>query len=247
MHTIVVIEIEETEYPRELQLLTQYQLHVCKIPHFGLTPITWESLRGVKDCISSARPGPHAFLLVTDLYDPYSLRTFFKNCDEYFGPDFMQFIIPIFTTYSKPDEHSVLKVEHDVEHLLSKLRSFQPHEHRFIVFENNAVRSEKVVQIDKLTKLIAKMQILNTGTKNTKKYYSNKSFEKLEKAVQKSEKAAHKSEKAVHKSEKFDQKITQLKQAEITTPYDVYSQEDTLGIIHWQNSYSHRSDRNIID
>jgi archaellum biogenesis ATPase FlaH len=135
--------------------------------------------------------------------------TFFKNCDEYFGPDFMQFIIPIFTTNSKPDEHSVYEAEHAVEHLLPKLRSFKPHEHIFIMFENNAARSEKVVQIDKLTKLIANMQMANTGTN---KYYSNES------------------EKVIQQKEKVDQKISQSKHPEITTLEDVFSQEDTLGI-----------------
>ena len=139
--------------------------------------------------------------------------TFLKKCDEYFDLDFMQFIIPIFTTNSKPDEHSVYEVEHAVEHLFQKLRSFKPHEHRFIMFENNAARIEKVIQIDNLTKLIAKMQMVNNGTN---KYYSNESLEKLEKAIQ--------------KKDKVDQKITQSKHPEISTTEDVFSQADTLGI-----------------
>ena len=47
-YRIVVIEIEETEYPRELQLLTEHQLHVCKIPHLDWHPLLGSHLEELK-------------------------------------------------------------------------------------------------------------------------------------------------------------------------------------------------------
>lgn len=167
-----------TEFYKTVKCLYRKMFKFYELPSFRETIKHVKDKKKIADCIARTSPGPHAFVTFTDSYDHAELQSTMDPYIKYFGPDIVQFLIPVFTTESNFSGFPVETVEDFISNTVPLQNILKQCGGRYLVFNTNSEHESKCVQVKRLTKLIKKVRF-----QKAKEYYSSEIFEKSEKAV----------------------------------------------------------------
>ncbi|VDI59721.1 Hypothetical predicted protein [Mytilus galloprovincialis] len=167
-----------TEFYKTVKCLYRKMFKFYELPSFRETIKHVKDKKKIADCIARTSPGPHAFVMFTDSYDHAELQSTMDPYIKYFGPDIVQFLIPVFTTETNFSGFPVETVEDFISNTVPLQNILKQCGGRYLVFNTNSEHESKCVQVKRLTKLIKKVRF-----QKAKEYYSSEIFEKSEKAV----------------------------------------------------------------
>lgn len=125
-------------------------------------------------CVALTSPGPHAFVLITDVLKLQDLESTLKPYKEYFGSNILKYLAVMFVK----DEKFRFAPEEYIESSLQLHRLLEDGS-RCIIYDNMASEDRKYGQIKKFVRMIEGMFRQNQG-----QYFSNHIFEESENAIQ---------------------------------------------------------------
>ncbi|CAC5381420.1 unnamed protein product [Mytilus coruscus] len=169
-----------TEFYKTAKGLYGKMFKFYELPSFRKKIIDEKDKKKIADCIARTSPGPHAFVMFTDSYNHAELQSTMDPYIKYFGPDIVQFLIPVFTTESNFIGYPVEMVEEFISSTVPLQNILKQCGGRYLVFNTYSEHESKCVQVKRLTKLIKQVRF-----QKAKEYYSSEIFEKSEKAVKK--------------------------------------------------------------
>lgn len=176
-----LIVMDETTEPNNISFLdttkfcTGNILQFYKFPSIKNNAINNEGeKKTIAHCVALTSPGPHAFVLITDVLKLIDLESTLKPYREYFGSNILNYLVVMFIKDGQfrfaPDEY----IESSLQlHRLLKEGS------QYIIFDNMSSEDRKYAQIKKFGKLIEGMFKRNQG-----QYFSNHIFAESERAIQ---------------------------------------------------------------
>lgn len=223
-----IVVVDETAEADTINFLDACKTSVGNILNFYQLPsirkyaADIEGRKNIAHCIALTSPGPHAFVLISNVTGLLDLKTTLKVYGDYFGLGIMKHLIVVFKT----DELFQFAVEDYIEHSSFCQNVLQQCGNRYIIFANRSDEDKKPLQMIQLCRLIT-----TTLRRNDGMYYSNSVFQESERAIKNTEKKMESQKQTEIRN--LENRIRELKwlNTRDKATEEVYSQESYVKMI----------------